>query len=339
MKVQELFFAIVVLVLSSSCASKNERLINSEIVLNYFDNSIQSTSNSVSTIDSVVFIEKTQNKEDYLSFENTFDLIQRNLIEIDTIPTNNETKLYLKSLLIADFVFASFGNYFLSSLTENDNNFRIKKDWEKLTLKEQYNFGVKNLIGFDCGMKTSFFISVIDSLLGLKVRDIAITGVHTFPLVTIGGKRYIIDPFNPYVFINSNSNKILGFDEMKNQLKNLKSISTRRKFGKTRFLVSDTFYDRFFEEDKTLKANLINFSKVENTLIQNSKPVCFISSFESTIEYYYLKGSPIKMIISSGHSNFGSKLSTETVARDYLNVPCNYYTENRKRKCAELLVI
>jgi hypothetical protein len=77
--------------------------------------------------------------------------------------------------------------------------------------------------------------------LGIKATTISIKDVHTYPLVNIGNKRFIFDPFDPFIILDSLKLKIIDYDEsLKHCLKGkmLQVIRTKKIFGFPNELVS-----------------------------------------------------------------------------------------------------
>ncbi len=178
-------------------------------------------------------------------FEESFHLLQQKLRKIDTIHSNEETKYYIKSIIIADFVYAAFSFQFLGPQLGLAKDASSIKNWNKLSIKKCFELGNKNEYAVFCGERTSFFNRLVTNLLKLKTRQTFIKGIHTFPLIKIGKKEYIIDPYDPFVVVDTIKGTVLDYKSiLKKNYTSLSPIRTKRLFGSSRMLISQKFYNK-----------------------------------------------------------------------------------------------
>jgi hypothetical protein len=150
---------------------------------------------------------------------------------------NRATKEYLSALVLADFVYAVCSFQFLGSQYQQGSTVIGIPNWSNLSLQSMFGLANTNQVAVWCGDRTSFYIKLLDSVLHLSAQTISIPQLHTFPVVRIGNKSYIIDPFNPIVLIDSATNKLAEYYSLK------KTPHTTLLFKKS---------PRFFGESKGL---------------------------------------------------------------------------------------
>lgn len=318
------FFLLLIAFQIASCSRVNQQKVDPSVVLQYLKYTITETKHEyVGQLDSVLFKEIKNKNTAEKNFGKALVWLKLELYKIDSIQTNEQTALYLKSLVIADFVFASFGNQFLGAQFESAESVRLKLGWNNYTLAKQYELGVQNKVAVDCGMKTAFFKSLVMQMLGVECLDRSIDGVHTFPILQINNQQYIIDPSNPYVFYDQESGEILAFNQLKAYLQTLIPIQTNRCFGKSRALVSNMFYADYLSGSMDLKSSLINFSIQQKEFIKDYLPPCLTMQFEPEVNYYFLQNSSNVLALECSQQSFGTFLSKASMQRNYLNVNCN----------------
>lgn len=324
MKGKQYFFLLLIAFQIASCSWVDNQKVDSATVLEYLSYTSTDTANkSVGQLDLVVFKEiKTKNTAEK-NFEEAMAELKLQLTKVDAIQTNEQTALYIKSLVIADFVFAKFGNQFLGAQFESTESERLKLGWNNYTLAKQYELGVQNKVAVDCGMKTAFFKSLVTQMLGVECLDRSIDGVHTFPIIQINNHQYLVDPSNPYVFYDQELGEILAFNQLNAYLKSLIPIQTNRHFGKSRTIISSRFHQKYFKDNIDLKSNLVRFSIQEKELIQELLPTCYELQFEPDIEYYFLNDLRNEVAILINHTSFGTMMSKNSIRRSYLGGKCD----------------
>jgi hypothetical protein len=240
-RVSQKHIIIIYLTLLVSCGKTNYE-INNQLIKNIFiDSSLvinQNVKNDLFATMSIDTLKCNQN----LTYNQALSFLRNKFIQIDSISENIDTKSYLKALYLSEFVYASFSFQFLGSKLGKTNHQIAIDNWDKMPLENCYNMGNNNLVPVWCGDRTSFYIRLLDTLLEIKATTISIKNVHTFPLVNIGNRRFIFDPYDPFVIFDSLKSKVLDYDEaFKYCLKNnsINIIRTKKTFGFSNELVSN----------------------------------------------------------------------------------------------------
>ena len=121
-----------------------------------------------------------------------------------------------------------------------------------------------------CGDRTNFYLRLLDSLLGIKATSVSIKNTHTFPLVNIGNRRFIFDPYDPFIILDSLKLKIIDYDEaLKYCLKNnpIKIQRTKRSYGNANELISNDFTNDVLDCSKNERQDFAQ--KLKNYFIIN----------------------------------------------------------------------
>jgi len=172
------------------------------------------------------------------SYEQSIKNLKVLFDDIDQNSSNKKLNNFIKSLVVADFVYASFSYRFLGDSLGIDNDSSIIKKWDTLSLKKCFDIGNHNHAAIYCNNRTSFYVRLLDTLLSIKTEIIEIEGVHTFPLTFIDDERFLIDPYDPFVVYDSISKVVLAYDSIRNNpYKQI--IRSKRLFGCSRELVSN----------------------------------------------------------------------------------------------------
>jgi hypothetical protein len=265
--------------LQISCRNPIDK-INNQLIKNTFIDSIfvnyESYKNDISTISTNVTLICNQN----LSYCQAIVILGNKFIQFDSNYQNENTKKYLKALYLCEFVHAAFSFQFLGSKLGKTNHNIAIENWNKMTLENCYNMGNNNLAPVWCGDRTSFYIRLLDSLLGIKATTISIKNVHTFPIVNIGNRRFVFDPSDPFIILDSLKLKIIDYDEsLKYCLKGqrFQVIRTKKIFGFPNELVSNDLTNEILAVSKNenqdisqkimlyFTKNKVNFLKRINT--------------------------------------------------------------------------
>lgn len=228
------------------------------------------------------------------NYDDSFAKLSTELYRIDTIQSNKETKDYLKCLIIADFVYAAFSFQFMGPKLGYAKDAATIKNWKTLSLESCFNLGNKNEYAVFCGERTKFYNRLINKLVTLKTRETSIKGIHTFPIIKIGNKEYIIDPYDPFVAIDTLERTVLDYNSiLKKQYKSLKPIRTNRTFGPSRMLISSKFYEKLKKTYGTINlGTMLNKYLTDNdSYISIFKP----KNFEVPIE----KTKKIRIVLNS----------------------------------------
>lgn len=169
---------------------------------------------------------------------------------IDLLDCNLSTKQYLKSIMIADFVYAAFSFQFAGGVLDTIDYDRSYPAGS-MSAEAFYELGNSNVFTLDCGGRTGYFMALIDCLLGLKSFPVTNQGIHTFPLVIIDDVPYIIDPSHPSVMFDTVSQQVISYEEFRDKsYQSLKILSSPGAFGPSRDLVTRELYGRACPGDK-----------------------------------------------------------------------------------------
>ncbi|MDX2001064.1 MAG: hypothetical protein SFW35_01410 [Chitinophagales bacterium] len=177
-------------------------------------------------------------------FDSAVMQLQLKFADIDKKKSSLEARQYCKALILADFVYATFSFQLFGpkyGFAADSNFMAIRNSWSQLPLDTCYQLGNSNTFSVYCSERTSFFLRLSDKLLSLKGRNIIIpNGVHEFPLLTIGGKEYIIDPYDPFVICDTISGNLMDYSYISSDssCNTCLPYRTKRKFGESRQLVS-----------------------------------------------------------------------------------------------------
>ena len=276
---KSLIFSSIILFISAILYLKIHKINSQTINLQIVNKSILNNNEKEPNFE-ISILKKTLSQRDTLkynicnTFEQSISLLKSELIKVDTIQSNRETKDYIKSLIIADYVYAAFSFQFLGSKLGMAKDASSIKNWDKIAIKTCFNLGNKNQYAVFCGERTTFYNRLIEKLLKLKTKQASVEGVHTFPIIIIGGKDYIIDPYDPFVTVDTISKTVLDYNLIvKKQYKSLKPIRTKRMFGSSRMLISRKLYTRL----KNVYGKISLANMLDKYLIENDR---YLSAFK-----------------------------------------------------------
>lgn len=232
-------FSFILFVCSLASCEINENEPDAQIVMRFVNTSQQINETLVNSITQVNVICNQDSQYSNLpySFNEAYEKINMFFSEVDTIKSNQETKQYIKALILADFVFGSCGHPLLGKSLGMSNSTLEANGLVRTTLVDVYSKTNSNTVAIDCGTYSTYYKYLLDSLLGLSSSVLSIEKLHTFPVITIGTKEYLIDPSDPFVLLNSDKSSMLSFDELK-VANSLFIFRSRRVFGNSQILVS-----------------------------------------------------------------------------------------------------
>lgn len=165
--------------------------------------------------------------------------LEKQFKKIDSLTVPEVSKQYAKALVCADFVYAAFSYRLLGDSLGINTDTVLHPQWNQRSLANCYEIGVNNYQAVYCGDRTDFYCRLVDSLLQMKTTAVSIAGVHTFPLVRIGSKDYIIDPYDPFVLSDSSTGRVISYSGVLNpNIKRVHVTRTKHLFGDTRELIS-----------------------------------------------------------------------------------------------------
>ena len=247
----------------------NDKINNQYIKKIFIDSSNlenEATRNELKTVCSTDTLKCNQN----LSYDQALTKLRNTFVQINTLNENENTKTYLKALLLSEFVYATFSFQFLGSdLGETSHHISID-NWDKMNLENCYNLGNNNLVPVWCGDRTTFYIRLLDHLLGIKAAAISIKNIHTFPIVNIGKRRFIFDPYDPFIIFDSLTMTVMDYDEAFKYYLNdspLKILRTKRSYGFPNELISNKLTNNILGLSKHEKQDISQ--KLKIYLIKN----------------------------------------------------------------------
>lgn len=191
------------------------------------------------------------------TFNQSIELLKHRFDSIDKLHFNNSSKLYLKHLYLANMVANTcsallLGNQFGFSPCQSEVS-----NWNRMTLEACYTYANTNKCTIWCGDRAAFYKRLSDSLLHTPIELVSIKNVHTYPLITIEGKRYIVDPFDLFIAIDTLTNRVLDYETIKNKTyKNICIKDVKQLFGKHTTLISTKLWQTIQLEHKIKKSTV-----------------------------------------------------------------------------------
>ncbi len=263
-----------------SCKNKIQNTIDVELIKKIFvDSNYQNTTLNSTDFD-FEFINDTiltNNKNERI--EDALKEITDKYLLIDTLKTNLETKQYTKSLLLAEWIYANFNYQFLGPRLGLADTLQSGINFKSTNPNTCYQAGNSNLMAVWCGDRSNLFVRLIDSLLKLPTAVISIERIHTFPIVKIAGKNYIIDPYDPFVLFDEQLKHIVDYEVFKINPDsiNTKAIRTSRNFGNAGELVSKQLYELM---QKKYGGKNYDIGKMIESYLKTNRS--FLSTFNDT---------------------------------------------------------
>lgn len=171
---------------------------------------------------------------------------------LDDSTCNATTKQYIKCLVLADLVYAAFSSQYSGGVLDTISYTRSYAENDHLSA--YYAQGNSNDFAVNCDGRTNYFIKLVDTLLGIKAYPVSVKNIHTFPLVVIGGSKYLIDPSNPAALIDADDKNLIDFDRfVSRDYKTLSILPTGRIFGSSRDLVTHFLYAKIAGGQKNIQ--------------------------------------------------------------------------------------
>ena len=319
------FFGLIIICSGiNACSTEENAEIDSQVILKYTSEIPKNA--FVSNFDSIQYNLKKDTLERNIpfTFRELIVNIQKEFQLIDTIKTNKNTKLYLKSILLADVVYAGFSLQMFGNSYGLSNDRELKKDWSFFSIEKQYNLGNQNKVSANCGPRTIFYKKLVDKLLKIPVRDTSIVNIHTYPIVEIGGRDYIVDPYEPFIFLNQKNNKILTYQELSKGVGKINFRKSKRSFGTTHSLISNYLNERLIIYEGDLKYKLISFIQADIVDSNKKIPDCYLPIFEKSPNVYPVNNEYNLLAIEvSNQRNMGTILNQMTFYNSYFGISCN----------------
>ncbi len=229
------------------------------------------------------------------SYDEAILQIKQEFTHIDSLNTNKATKEYLKSLVLADFTYATFSFQFLGpkfGLATDSTYLSILAGWDTMALSSCYDLGNLNITSLYCGQRTSFYLRLVDSLLGIKGAPVVVPyGVHIFPVITLSNGRYVMDPYDPFVICDSTKQTVISYSQLlcgKND-GNFVPIRSARLFGTSRQLFSARYVSMLRDSSGAVDKGcfccmLKNYLAINEAKLVGSITPCFVMPEEPLFE-------------------------------------------------------
>lgn len=308
-----------------SCTQKADENIDTEVLKFLFVDTANNSEIPLSDHDTYTFKNDTiySNNEKNTLNEALGDLHEHYLF-IDKLKTNYETKTYAKVLLLAEWIYGNFNYQFLGPDLGMADTSKFGVKFNQTDLNTCYATGNKNLMALWCGDRTNMFVRLVDTLFHLKSQIISIRPIHTFPIVEIGKSYYIIDPYDPFVLFNTESNRIISYKELLTKTEKPKAIRTKRVFGNTGELISSKFYTMLNQQYKN--HNIVNL--VEQYLADNTPHLisyidsCSFEPFNAVKTIYPIQSPTNKFVIYPNHYNLPQEIKSSRFNKYYLGNDC-----------------
>lgn len=196
---------------------KNEKSVIDQNAFNGITLTGKLVSVDAPLLTSCTFLEDTLYTNTPLSFSKTIVLLMHLFDSIDNLAINSASKTYLKHVYLADFTASAcsellLGNSFGFSPCQTE-----VLGWNDMTLEDCYKYANNNNCTIWCGDRATFYKRLADSLLHTTVNIVSVKNTHTYPLVTIDEKNYIIDPYDLFIAIDTITNLVLDYQSIKNK--------------------------------------------------------------------------------------------------------------------------
>ena len=177
------------------------------------------------------------------TYDEAIKILGQKFTEIDSQQSDRRTRQLAKTLVCADFVYASFSYRYLGDVIGINNDTSLAGKWDSLPLSVCYELGNKNFKAVYCEERARFFLRLVKKLLDIDGHMVSIPGAHSFPVVLVKGdgdkgKPYLVDPFDPFIVVRKGSKELLYFGPSQSSPDELEIHRSKRVFGDTRVLVS-----------------------------------------------------------------------------------------------------
>lgn len=261
-------------------------------------------------------------------FNSVMARISHSLDSISQLQFNHETRTYLKCLLLTDFTSSLFSGQFLGNkLGMSDHSVSISS-WNDRTIKECFDHGNRNVSPVWCGDRTTFFIKLADSLLHIKATQVSVPGIHTYPLITIGQKQFIFDPYDLFVPMDTIDHMILDYQAIKSEAyRSICVYDVKPEFGKRKELVSDRFINMLRSEygkEKPVCALLENYFNVNGKQLLEQSTICKrFRLHRNLIEVHPVVSDDCSYVLTSDVKIGSTKHDIPNFYRQYFGRSCN----------------
>lgn len=260
------FIYLYILIISTLFCCKNRATIDLAFIKqNFIDTNNLLQKNQISTIEFEFINDTIWQNQTIQKSNNYLTSILKKCNEVDGLDINNETKTYTKALMLAEWTFGSFNTQFLGPVIGNADTCMLGINFLQTNIEKCYQAGNTNQLAIWCSERTALYTRLLDSCLNIKSKIISNAPTHVFPIVNIGSKWYIIDPYDPFILFNKNQTDLVDYYEIKDN--NTTALRTKRTFGTSGELISKTFYTKLKNKQPN-KLTCIN-NLISNYLIKN----------------------------------------------------------------------
>lgn len=310
-----------------SCNDVNENDVNSEIIKHLF---LETANGDEVEVELITSQDTLFNNLPYQY--KTFDTFICKRLELtDTINTNKATRDYIKALLLANAVHRLFSFQFLGNYGYPLTPIACE-GWNNLSDEKRFNIGNNNQQPIWCGDRALYFLSVLKKYTNIDGYAVSIKGVHTYPVIKLGKKYYIVDPYDPFVVINKTF-EMVDYSELiaNNNKNNVEVKRTKRIFGYSNHLVSQKLLNVInscIDSNKTIDARIKVFLSANKESILKNVDICAYeeSNWKGVIRKTTSEVNPIAIEIKRDHT-YGNMLFSR-FNKYYLGISCTAQAQN-----------
>lgn len=323
------YFCLLCIIFYTSCKEQKPNTIDVELIKKIFIESnfkyLKSNSNDFNfefVNDTIFSNNSNQNIDDALKS------LTDKYLHVDTINTNIETKQFVKSLLLAEWIYANFNFQFLGPRLGLTDTISANINFMSSNSQLCYQAGNTNQMAVWCGDRSNLFTRLADSILHLKSEIISIEKIHSFPVVTIAQKKYIIDPYDPFVLFNQDKNKIIDYEFYKSNPDsiNLSAIRTKRNFGTSGELVSKSLYKmmqiNYNVEGADIGLLIRNYLKTNLQFFSSFNDTCKSEPFVTERKVYPVYSKTNAFVLHSPKNALPHEIKKTRLHKYYLGIDC-----------------
>lgn len=245
--------------------------------------------------------------------------------DIDKLHTTEETKQYAKSLLLAEWIYGSFYYQFLGPDLGMADTAKWGIDFTRSDITSCYNAGISGEIAVWCENRAVFFTRMIDTLLHLKTEIISFSPIHTFPLVTIGKKSYIIDPYDPFLIFDENQH-LVDYKMLRSKEKKMVALRTKRNFGNPGELVSKKLYrelcNGYTKENKDIGPMISEYLNKNKVHLMVHIDSCSVEPFVMKRKAYPIASHTNEIVLYTPQCILNPMIKPTRIMRYYLGQDC-----------------
>ncbi len=325
-KIPRALFITVSFFIFCSCAKHSQERILSKDLSSFLSDSFNTTEWNFNDFECHE-PEDTNSVNVPLSYLEAIASLQKHFHRIDSLSINEQTKEYAKALVVADFVYAAFSFQFLGPTLGMARDCTLTAGWDSLPLNTCYTLGNSNQTSVYCIERTSFYLRLVDTLLNIKGTSIA-SKVHTFPVLNLKTGRYIIDPYDPFVIADSTGIFVIDYETLLAEKinKNFRPERTKRIFGNTRELISNSFVSELkikYNNSACLCCMLESYLEENKNYILSFLRPCFNAPAHNFLNIEIIDNKQNAYALEMTGIVDGHLDSHEDIVRYYAGVECN----------------